>query len=752
VLRDLRSQKGWFVSIVVLVAMSSAIYSSFLSSYDAGIGSIDRANGDLDAPDIIVSTLPAAAVDLTATLGVARASPALLVQCYTLLPDGTRVRGEVTSVVTGDRVNDYRVLRGTDLAGAGDVVVEQHYADAHDVGPGQAITIHAGGDALELRVAGVCFAPAHIYLISSEGWIESDYGIFYVAEGVLGPLVNTYYVEVSEGASVGAAATAVVGLLASGGVDAVATPADQGFAGTAVKEDLGALNSMTALFCGLLLGVYAFTLYVVLSRLIDRRRHEIGVLRAMGYTRADIFAHFMSFSAIAVVVGTLLSVPLGYLILQRMMTYYAVNLLGLPTDYLALTLGGAYVVEAALLAAAFSVLGSFFPAYRAASMRPAEAMRPYIAQTRGARAMVGSRVSPLGKLPVREALGHGARSAGTVVIVAVMLSMGLSFALMMVSMQDGLDARFSEHELWDVRVSFAGTQGPAALDALRAVPGVEAVEPVTDVAADVSSGGRHTYVQLYELEANTTMYRLGLAEGHQAPGGLIVSGDVARRLHASVGDPVTVLTPLGTMNTTVTGVLGQFSASEAYVLTDLGNSTGAVLTVAEGGTRGVEDALRGMPAVESWVRKAELKSGWDYLISQYYGIVVIMDLVVVMLVLMVVGVFAFISTRERAWELVILKSMGFTGPQVMLSGIATFLLLSVVGVLLGVPLSMRLSDAFGATFADFMTLPPTSLAPATTAWRSLLVVGASLLAVVGSMRSVLRRSVAESLRAVFDTL
>lgn len=752
VLRDLRSQKGWFICLVVLIANSSATYVAFLSSYDAGVGSIDRANEDLGAPDIIVSTLPAAAVDLTAVQGVARASPALLVQCYTILPDGTRVRGEVTSVVAGDRVSDYRVLRGTDLSGPGEVVVEQHYADMHDVGPGQNVTVHAGGGTLDLRVVGVCFSPAHIYLISSEGWIESDYGIFYVPAGTLGPLVNTYYAEVEGGASVDATAASVVAALASVGVDAVATPADQGFASTAVKEDLGALNSMTALFCGLLLAVYAFVLYVVLSRLIERRRHEVGVLRAMGYTRADIFWHFMSFSALAVAVGTVLSLPLAHWTLAWMMDYYAVNLLGLPTDYLTLGLGARYVVEATLLAVAFSVLGSFFPAYRAASMAPAEAMRPYIAQRRGARAMVGSRASPLGKLSVRELLGHAARSAGTVVVVAAMLSMGLSFALMMVSMQDGLDERFSEHELWDVRVKFASPQGPATLDGLRAIPGVEAVEPVTDLAAEVAAGGRHTYVQLFQLDRDTAMYRLGLSEGRQAPGGLIVSSDVALKLHASVGDAVTLATPLGTMNTTVAGVLGQFSAAEAYVLVDMANSTGAVLTVAPGAMGGVEDALRGMPAVGSWVRKTELKAGWDYLIEQYYGMVVIMDVFVVLLVLMVVGVFAFISTRERAWELVILRSMGFRGSQVMASGLGTFLLLSVLGVLLGVPMSLKLADAFAATFADFMTLPPATIAPATTAWRSLMVIGVSLLAVVGSMRSILRRSIAESLRSVFDTL
>jgi hypothetical protein len=96
--------------------------------------------------------------------------------------------------------------------------------------------------------------------------------------------------------------------------------------------------------------------------------------------------------------------------------------------------------------------------------------------------------------------------------------------------------------------------------------------------------------------------------------------------------------------------------------------------------------------------------------------------------------------------------MGYSGREVLAGGVTGFALLSGAGVLLGIPLAMRLSDMFARTFETLMTLPPTTLDLGVTGVRSVLVMVVAILTVTVALRSNVRRSVAEGLKRVFDTM
>ncbi|RLC69969.1 MAG: hypothetical protein DRI26_08045, partial [Chloroflexi bacterium] len=572
-LRDLRSQKGWVIAIVIFIALSSGIYSSFRSTYASGLECFNRANEELNSPDITISTRPID--DLSPVLenipGVSLVSSAFFTDCYTF-SGGRRVRGEVTAVPLGERVNDYQILEGRDLRDKREVVVERHYAERHAIKVGQRITLYINGKAREFEVCGICFSPSHIYLISPQGWLERDYGIFFVPRGALGPAVNTFYLKVS--GRVDQVTSELQALFGSRGIEAVIKPADKTFARTAFKEDLGAMNSLANLFTLLLLAVSAFILFVILSRHIENRRHEIGTLRALGFTKRDIFFYYLAFSGTVVALGVVLSIPLGFWLLSFIMNYFAIKVLGIPGQFVTYDLNLTYVGLAAVFALIFAVVGAFFPSYRAASFTPVEAMRPQMTSKGVVRAMSSSSMSPLKKLILRDILGHRARSLSTVISVALVLSLGLSFALSMTSFKEGIRSRINQNELWDIRVSFSLPQDGSALKALAQVKGVEQVEPYAGYEAKIAHGDRSTIIQVSELRKDTRMRRFQLSEGHPSPEGMIISGDVAHRLDIRVGDEVTLSTAFGRFKTRVSGVLQEFGSSEGYLLKEIVLPTG----------------------------------------------------------------------------------------------------------------------------------------------------------------------------------
>jgi len=80
------------------------------------------------------------------------------------------------------------------------------------------------------------------------------------------------------------------------------------------------------------------------------------------------------------------------------------------------------------------------------------------------------------------------------------------------------------------------------------------------------------------------------------------------------------------------------------------------------------------------------------------------------------------------------------------------LLLSLVGVVLGVPLSMQLTMLFNKQFEAVMSGPSVVFIPDIIIARSLLIVGVSLLTMFLVIWLTLKRNVAEKLRQVFEAM
>jgi len=750
-LRDVKFQKSWVIAIATLIALGSGMYSSFRSTYDSGIKSLDDADEELNSADITVTTMPMddLSSDVKNISGISMVSSAFTTECYTFV-NGRKVRGEVSSVQLGERVNNYRILEGRDLKDGDEIVVEKHYADMHNIKPGQEITLYIDGSAVKFVVCGTCFSPRHIYLISSDGWLEKDYGIFFVPERAIAQSVNTFYIKVSDKSKIDDIASNIKLFFTSRGINAVVKPTERTFNYKAFREDLNAMNSLANISTIVLLGISAFMLFAVLSRLIESRRREIGVLRAMGYSKWNIFSYFLLFSGIAVVIGVILSIPIGFLILSSIMNYFGVIVLGIPMQFITYKLNWVYVAYAAASASVFSLIGAFFPSYRAASYTPAEAMRTYIASKKGARIMSRSSLTPTRKLIFREIVGHKVRSISTVVVIALVLSFSLAFAVSMDSIEKGLIHRFDKNELWNIKIIFNTPQNRSVLNTLSRVENIEMVEPYTEYGAEISYRNKSTIIQLHEISEGTKMRLFPLAEGGRED--LIISSDVAHRLGVSVGDKVKVYTPFRTNEREISGILQEFASSEGYILKDFTDFTGALVKVKTGGLEQVEKSLQSLSSIKSWVGKSELREGWLHLLNEYDAMMYIMDITSVTLVLVAIGVVTLISARERGWEFVILKAMGYSNSSILSCMLWGNLLLSFIGVLLGIPLGLQLANAFNATFENLLSPPPTVLIFATVYPRCLLVISASLLSVFFIIKFTLRRNISYNLRGIFQTM
>ena len=751
IFREIKFHKGWFITLIILVGLACGVYIGFRSCYDSISLSFSKAYSELNTPDIIVFAQPISDIsnEIKKINGVTMVSPAYLTDTYTFV-DNRKIRGEVLGVEIGQRVNNYYVLQGRDLQNSDEVVVELHYAKNHNLKPSDKIVLYIEGKTVTLKVSGICFSPRYIYMFSKDGVLERDYGVFFVSREIFGGYANTFYVKVESSLKIDSIISSLKSFFAANGINATVARRDKLFNYMVVMEDIKSLNSLAYLFSTVLLATSAVILFVVLFRLTEKKRREIGTLRAMGFTKWSILQYFLTFSGLAFIIGIVLSIPLGLGILHFILGTYS-STLQIPQNFVIYRLNLYHITLCSTFTLFFFLAGSFVPSYYAASLAPANAIRPYLSWKKGARIAIKRRFSPLNKLILRSIFGHRVRSIGTMLVIALILSLGLSFALSMGSFRESIKQRFENNELWDIKVKFVGFMNESILQRLSEIQGVENVEPYSSSVAKLSFQNRSAFIQLSIMKPNTRMHAFQLSEGSMNKSGIIISRDVSVKLHASVGDEVELVTPFGKSKKVISGIIQEFGSSEAYIFENLTSFNGALIQIGTNPSE-IESSLRSFPFVSTWVTKTELKESWLYFMNLFLSFVYAMDMVTFVLALITASVFAFLSAMEKQWSFTVLKAIGYTNKSILRTSMLEILVLSIFGTIVGVPLSMELASLFNRQFEAVMSGASVVLIPDLIFVRCVAIIIASLLSSFIITKQMLRRNISERIRVMFETM
>jgi putative ABC transport system permease protein len=178
--------------------------------------------------------------------------------------------------------------------------------------------------------------------------------------------ITTYLFKLSDGVDAGKTADHLELAFLENGMQAVA-----------IKEQLKEsnrisyiINSLLTGFMGLGLVVGIAALGVISTRAVVERRHEIGILRAIGFRRSSVQAAFLLESSIVaslgIIIGSVLALALSYQVLNDMKDTMENLEFQMPWMELAIIAGVSWVA---------SMLMTIIPARQASKIYPAEALR-----------------------------------------------------------------------------------------------------------------------------------------------------------------------------------------------------------------------------------------------------------------------------------------------------------------------------------------------------------------------------------------
>lgn len=136
-------------------------------------------------------------------------------------------------------------------------------------------------------------------------------------------------------------------------------------------------KNMMGLMLGLIIGVAAFNIISALIMVVMEKQAEVAILKTQGMTHRQVLTLFMVQGSSSGVIGALLGGVFGVIVshyLNPIMSFFGVNLAAiggsLPVDFEPMQI--LTVIVGAII---LSLLATIFPSYRAAAVRPAEALR-----------------------------------------------------------------------------------------------------------------------------------------------------------------------------------------------------------------------------------------------------------------------------------------------------------------------------------------------------------------------------------------
>jgi putative ABC transport system permease protein len=555
-LRDLRRLKWQMAAIALLVACGVSVAVMAFSAQKALVTAQrnyyrQTAFGDLfatatRAPRALVAELAridgvllvdarAVKTGLMEVPGQMRPATARLIA----LPDDERRSLNRIVLVAG---------RLPDPARADEAVALATFLDAAHVALGERLTMVIDGHRLTFRIVGAALSPEYVY-VPSFGPMPDDAhsGVFWAPRDAverpagLGDAFSAVSLALAPGASAAAALARIDRLLAPyGGAPAYAR-ADQ-ISHKFQQNRIDRLSVMAMVLPPVFLVVAAGLVHLVLGRMVDAERDQIGLLKAFGYDDLAAAAIYLKMAALVGLAGAIAGGAAGrwlaWGIVAELAQYMRFPHLRSQFSWTAFGVSVGISVAAA-------VAGSLLAGRRAARLSPAVAMQPPAPATfrRGAieRLRFVTALDQPTRMIARNLERYPLRAALTTAGLAASVALLVGSQFMFGSMDSVVDQAYYRARRWSDEVAFADARAVHAVAELSRMPAVLRAEPYRMVSARLHAHFRAERVVVVGLDEQASLERM--LDPHDRPipftgDTIAVSQPLAGRLGIRAGEMV----------------------------------------------------------------------------------------------------------------------------------------------------------------------------------------------------------------------
>ncbi len=455
-------------------------------------------------------------------------------------------------------LNDLHLTEGRLIAPnrPDEAIIGQALAEAHGLTLGDRIGAIINGKKRWLVIVGAALAPEYVYSLGPGQIMPDDarFGVLWMGREAmeaafdLDGAFNSVSLSLLRGANEREIIRRLDLLLEPfGGVGAYGRK-DQ-TSDFFLTNEFKQLRTFGSVIPPIFLAVAAFLLNIVITRVVQTEREEIGLLKAFGYADLEVGWHYLKLIGALCTAGLGLGLVGGFYfgqLMTEMYTYY------FRFPVLAYRLDPGVFGVAAGVSLLAGVAGGVNAVRQAVRLSPAVAMAPPAPTRFHAGAFGdGARILNLSQ-PTRMIFRHlwrwpwrtGMTVAGNAFSVALMV-LAMFF---LDSVEEVIDVYFFQAQRQHMTVTFVEPRSARIVHEIGNLPGVLATQPGRTVPARLRHGPYVKRQGVTGMVEGATLNRLldrDLRPVAPPPGGLALSRKIAEDLRAVVGDWVTVETMQG---------------------------------------------------------------------------------------------------------------------------------------------------------------------------------------------------------------
>lgn len=775
--RDLGRMKGQVLAIAVVIAvgvmlqvMMSGLIASLTETRNAYYERYRLA--DVFAP---VTRAPERMIErLSALPDVARAEGSVTGRALIDVP-GMALPVQARAVSLPDRgrpaLNDVYLKQGRTLDPRRDdeILLLESFAAAHGLRPGDRLPATMNGQRRIFRISGLAMSPEFLYTTAPGEIVPDDsrFGVVWMTRSSLEAAYdmdgafNEALLALSRDANEPAVLDAVDRLLEPfGGTGAYGL--EEQASNRFISEEIAGLRASSTAVPPIFLGVAAFLLYIVISRMVQSEREQIGLLKAFGYTDLEVGLHYfrmvVAIAAAGAAMGCILGVAAGRAMTGLYTQYYKFPFLVFELDPRSFVTGVTISILAAS-AVGLVVLRRVFAPALAAAMRPPAP--PDFSRTGRIGVGLARRLDQPSRMVLRRIARNPGRMAGATVGIAAGMALSVAMIVLHAGFDRTIDLTFSVVDRSDLGVTFTHPIGDKALFELRRIKGVERAEPVRNVPVILRNGTQTHRGAITGLPARPELNRA--IDADQNPiampeNGLVLAAPLARMLQVRPGDRVLVEVREGrqpVLEIPVTAVAETLLGSPAWMeigtlnraLGEPRRVSGAYLTIDEAQAGAIFSELDAMPTVAGVSLKSDAHDAFVDLMNSGAGASrYLMAAIAFIITFGIVYNAARIAFAERLRDLASLRVIGFTNGEAAFVLLGELAVVTLVALPLGAALGYGLSHAIAAGFSTELYQIPVVADPASFGNAMLVVLAAALISGWMVKRDLDRADLVESLK------
>ncbi|MEW6662752.1 MAG: ABC transporter permease [Bacillota bacterium] len=736
--RDLKENKAAYLACLTVITIGLMVFTSTSMVYENLMGAKERFYREFRFAGGFaqVRGIPAQELGRLARIEGIEAIDGRMIEDVRVLMPGRKenIYLRLVSLNPGQvhPINGAKLLEGSPFSGkAKEVWLSPSFFAANNLRLGDTLTVIAAGKKAQLTVVGIAQSPDFVYALRDARDLypaPETFGVAYIPfstmKNLFGEkaLINELVFTLKPGFSYQAVEDQLKPRLEKFGLTSI-FPGKDHVSDVILTQELVQMESTAKSLPVLFLLIAAVILYILLKRMVEQQRGQIGTLKAFGFSGSEVMRHYLSYPLIigiaGGVCGGLLGIWLSFPLTELYRMFF--NLPGLESK-----LSLKYLISGLLLSAGFSLFAGYFGSREALRLQPAEAMRPAAPPAAKKTLLEQWRwywksLNVQGKMATRNLMRNKQRS------FFVFLGITLSFSMIATTwyFQKISDImivdQFTKVQTHDVKLVF---KSPVPLEGVKRelarLPGVKKVEPMLEVPATLKNNWLEKNVMILGLQQDAQLYNILADSGQKLTppvDGLLLSRRLAESLDARVGTEIILESSLfrdDPLTLPVSGIIPQYIGINAYMdlqalnrlLVQTNLATSMLLAADTGAITAIKDKYRDADLVASVEDSSQLLDKFYELMESFGFMIWILALFALIIGFAVIYSSSIVALSERKRELASLRVLGMSPGEVL--QVLTFeqWFISFFAMLAGIPLTVMLNEAMAKSMDnDLYSLP-----------------------------------------------